>query len=148
MTDGGIGLNIHIKNEGPDGSTIRKVCELLSSRALEPLAYLALGSEGGLKTAFEYAPEIARACLVSQNDPSASIEVARRYACQRIQFGRSAKREQIQRARELGLICNLFWSDDPADGMQYVRQGIDVILTNRAHIMIAGGFAASARKSA
>jgi len=73
--------------------------------------------------------------------------VARRYACQRIQFGRSANREQIQRARELGLICNLFWSDDPADGMKYIRQGIDVILTNSAHIMIAGGFAATAWES-
>ena len=148
MTDGGMGLNIHIKNEGPGRATIRKVCDLLSSRELEPLAYIALGLEGGLKTAFEYAPEIARACLVSQDAPSVSIEVARRYAYRRIQFRCSAKREQIQRARKLGLICNLFWSDDPADDMQYVRQGIDVILTNRAHIMIAGGFAATARKSA
>ena len=148
MTDGSMGLNIHIKNEGPERATIRKICDLLSRHALEPLAYIALGSEEGLQTALEYAPEIARACLVSQDAPSVSIEVARRYACRRIQFGRSAKREQIQRARKLGLICNLFWSDDPADGMQYVRQGIDVILTNRAHIMIAGGFAASTRKSA
>jgi hypothetical protein len=115
----------------------------LRAGALEPLAYLALNSAAGLQAALEYAPEIARACLVSQNDPPVSIEVARRYACRRIQFGRQVQREQVQRARELGLICNLFWSDDPAEGMQFVRQGIDVILTNCAHIMIAGGFAAT-----
>ncbi len=145
LTGGGIGLNIHIKSEGPEGSTIRKICDLLEDRGLGEHAYLALGAAVGLQTALDYAPEISRACLVSQNDPYASIEAARRYACQRIQFGRSARREHIQRARELGLICNLFWSDEPADGLKYIRQGIDVILTNRAHIMIAGGFAATPR---
>ena len=141
-TDGRIGLNIHMKSEGPDGATIRRVCDLLTDRALTDIAYLALATESALRTALEYAPDIPRACLVSQGDPSVSIDVAARYACQRIQFGRHVTQERIHRAHELGLICNLFWSDDPGDGMAYVRNGIDVILTNCAHTMIAGGFAA------
>jgi glycerophosphoryl diester phosphodiesterase len=140
LTDGRIGLNIHIKDAGPDGATIRLVCDLLTERALTGISYLALGTEPALQAAIEYAPQIPRACLVSQDDPSVSIDVAARTACQRIQFGRHVTAAQIRRARDLGLICNLFWSDDPQDGMAYVEKGIDVILTNCAHVMIAGGF--------
>ena len=32
------------------------------------------------------------------------------------------------------------WSDDPQEAMDYVKNGIDVILTNAAHALIAGGF--------
>ena len=142
LTDGRIGLNIHIKDEGPGGATVKRVCDLLTEHALTDSAYIALATESALRTALEYAPEVPRACLASQSDPSLSIAVAERYACQRIQFSRSVTREQIRRAHALGLICNLFWSDDPQEGMAYVRDGIDVILTNCAHTMIAGGFEA------
>jgi len=46
----------------------------------------------------------------------------------------------ISRVHEIGMLCNLFWSDDPVDGREYVERGIDVLLTNCAHTMIAGGF--------
>ena len=55
---------------------------------------------------------------------------------------------QVRQAHEAGLICNLFWSDQPEDAMNYVRSGIDVILTNCAHSMIAGGFNALQRSAA
>jgi hypothetical protein len=114
----------------------------VAEHALTESAYLALDTESALRTALAYAPDVPRACLVSQNDPYACIRLAERYACQRIQFGRSVTRDQIHRARELGLICNLFWSDDLKEGLEYVANGIDVVLTNCAHTMIAGGFKA------
>lgn len=140
FTDGRIGLNIHVKDPGPDGKTLRYVCDLIVEQDLTDIAYLALDKEQALQIAIEYAPEIARACLVRQEDSSVSIDLAARYACQRIQFGRRVTEERIARAHELGLICNLFWSDDPQDGFAYVERGIDVLLTNCAHQMIAGGF--------
>lgn len=140
IADGRVGLNIHIKSEGPDGATVRRVCDILTERALTGIAYIALGTESALQTALEYAPEVPRACLMIDNDVDASLHLARRYECERIQFSRAVTQEQIRRAHELGLICNLFWSDDPEDGRVYVQMGIDVILTNCAHIMIAGGF--------
>ena len=97
-------------------------------------------AEPALQAAIAYAPEIPRACLAHQADPNLSIDVAARTACWRIQFGRHVTPEQIRRARDLGLICNLFWSDAPQDGWAYVQHGIDVILTNCAQTMIAGGF--------
>ncbi len=140
LTDGRIGLNIHVKDPGPDGTTLKYVCDLIVAQDLAGVAYLALDKEPALQIAIEYAPQIPRACLVSQKDPPTSIDIAARYACQRIQFGRHVTEEQIARAHGLGLICNLFWSDDPQDGFAYVQKGIDVLLTNCAHQMIAGGF--------
>jgi len=142
MADGRVGLNIHIKTEGPDGATVRRVCDLLTEHALTDSAYIALETESALRTALEYAPEVPRACLAGQGDPSVCIDIAKRYACRRIQFSRDVTEEHARRAHELGLICNLFWSDEPEEAMAYVRNGIDVILTNCAHTMIADGLAA------
>ncbi len=142
LTDGQIGLNIHIKSEGPGGATVRRVCDLVTEHALTDIAYLALETETALQCALEYAPEVPRGCLVRQSDPSLSIDVAQRYGCHRIQFGRNVKPEHIQRAHQVGLVCNLFYSDDPEEGLRYVGNGMDVILTNCVHTMIAGGFGA------
>lgn len=141
MTDGLVGLNIHVQGVGPDGDTIRRVCDLLNERCLVDIAYLALGTESALQVAHEHAPDMPLACLVSQNNTAESIVIARRWACQRIQFFRQVTEEQVHQAHEAGLICNLFWSDQPEDAMNFVKKGIDVILTNCAHSLIAGGFA-------
>ncbi len=129
-TDGRIGLNIHVYDIGPDGRTVKGVCDQLFKRGIVDISYLALGTEAAMQCACAYAPEIDRACLA----------IAKQYDCRRIQFFRDVTRQHIQHAHDLGLICNLFWSDEPADAMAYVDNGIDVILTNCACVMIAGGF--------
>ncbi len=102
-------------------------------------AYIA-GDEAVLAAAHAYAPNLPRACLGQQADPDAQIDLARHYTCHRLQFGRHVTPAQIQRARAAGLICNLFWSDDPTEALAYVQQGIDVILTNSAQRLAGGGF--------
>jgi glycerophosphoryl diester phosphodiesterase len=144
LVDGRIGLNIHVKDPGANGQVVRRVCDLLREHAVTAIAYIA-GDEPTLQIAHAYDPEIARACLASQDDPLLQIEVARRYACQRVQFGRNVTAEQIGYAHEVGLVCNLFWSDDPGEALEYTRERIDVILTNCAHKLVAGGFPAAPR---
>ena len=39
----------------------------------------------------------------------------------------------VDRAHENGIICNVFWSDDPEETQKYLDMGIDVILTNDYH---------------
>lgn len=109
----------------------------MAEHALLETAYLALGTESALNIARQYRADVHRACLVRQDDASASLAMAKRYACRRIQFFRHVTKEQIGQAHEAGMLCNLFWSDDPQDAMRYVQNGIDVILTNCAHTMIA-----------
>ena len=36
----------------------------------------------------------------------------------------------IDKAHANGLICNVFWSDDPEETRQFLEMGIDTILTN------------------
>lgn len=145
LADGSFGLNIHIQGVGPDGDTIRHVCDRLIERGLVDVAYLALEREADLQVAHEHAPDIARACLVDQRDADHCLAVAKRWGCRRIQFFRDVTEARIRAAHEAGIICNLFSSNMPADGIKYVDMGIDVILTDCAHIMIAGGFKAMQR---
>lgn len=140
LTGRQIGLNIHIKEAGQDGSVIKRVCDLLTERELTDIAYVALGTESSLRMAREYCSEVSRACLVSQRDFDESFAIAKQYECQRIQLSRKVTAEQIERVHATGIICNMFWSDDLQEAMNYVENGVDVILTNSAHALIAGGF--------
>lgn len=149
VVDGRIGLNVHIKNAGPDGRLVKMVCDILRKEALLDIAYIAGCTEAVLQTACEYAPEVSRACLLGQGGAGFSqIELARKYACQRIQMGGEVTESQIRCAHDAGLICNYFWSDDITEAREYIRKGIDVILTNCAHTMMAGGFDALRRTPA
>ena len=138
LVDGRAGLNIHIKDPGPDAQLVRRVCETLIREGLLETSYVA-GDEDVLGAARAYAPEVRRACLAGQGDPVGQVAVAERYACQRIQFSRAVTSEETRRAHDLGMICNLFWSDDPDDAREYAAKGIDVLLTNSAHKLAAGG---------
>lgn len=146
VVDGRIGMNIHIKHAGADGGLVKMVCDLLREQALLDIAYIAGCTEAVLQAALDYGPEVRRACLLGQRrDVYAQVELAQRYACRRIQIWGAVTGDQIVRAHEAGLICNYFWSDDLADAEEHARKGVDVILTNCAHTLIAGGFPAGRR---
>ena len=36
----------------------------------------------------------------------------------------------IDKAHEHGIICNVFWSDDPEEARRFFDMGIDTVLTN------------------
>ena len=36
----------------------------------------------------------------------------------------------IDRAHENGILCNVFWSDDPEETVKFLDMGIDTILSN------------------
>ena len=137
---GAVGLNIHIKHPGPDGSLVRLVCDALRERTLLDTAYVA-GEENVLRVARAYSSDVVLACLGAQDNPARQVSIALEHGCRRIQFGRGVSEKTIRMARDAGLVCNLFYSDEPADARAYVERGIDVILTNCANILIAGGLA-------
>ena len=136
LADGRVGLNIHIKNPGSDGQLVALVCDEIQKRDLLDKAYIA-GIEDVLETAKSIAPDVTRCCLGAQRDSNEQVDMAIRFDCARLQFGRTVTDEAILRAKEHGLVCNLFWSDEADDACDYLRRGIDVILTNRANILIA-----------
>ena len=140
VADGRVRLNIHIKPDERGEETVTRVCDLLIDRGLTEHAYLALETEADLKSARDHAPDIERCCLDGSGDQHARIDVGRRHGCRRIQFPRQVEAEHLRRAHDEGMTCGLFWSDEPDDARAYVREGVDVVLTNCAHVLIAGGF--------
>jgi glycerophosphoryl diester phosphodiesterase len=140
-------LNIHIKDPGPDGRLVVLVRDRLRAAGCVDTAYIA-GDEDVLQAGVAHCPEIARACLAGQKEPARQVAIALRYRCRRVQFGRHADADCLRRAREAGLVCNLFWSDDAVDAREWVARGIDVLLTNAPHTLIVGGFAPAAGRGA
>ena len=41
----------------------------------------------------------------------------------------------IKTAHEHGIICNMFWSDEPDEAVKFIEMGIDTILTNDYNIV-------------
>ena len=139
---GEVGINIHVKAPGPGNRLVKLVCDTLRERNLMGRAYLAAGTEETLRSVCEYAPDTPRACLFGKGDPDEQIATAVKYGCQRIQFGRGATGRHFRSAGQAGLVRNLYFSDDAEEALQYGRSGVDVVLTNCAHQLIADGIPA------
>ena len=135
IVDGRLSINIHIKEPGFDGQLVKLVCDLLYEQGLPQMHYIA-GDEDVLEVALDHAPEIPRACLAAQKVPDHMVTVAEKFACNRVQFGRNVTPKALKKAHELGLICNLFWSDELNDARSYLSMGINVVLTNAAHKLL------------
>jgi len=140
LVAGRAAINLHVKDDGDTAGLIRKTCDLVRKHHQSETVYLALESAASLTAAVNYAPEIARCCLVSQDDSERQIAVAKEFGCARLQFFRQVTARQIEKARNAGLVCNLFWSDEIEDALGYLKLGIDVVLTNCAHHLLADGF--------
>ena len=114
------------------------MCALLRKEGLTGSAYIA-GSEKVLKAAVRAAPDISRACLAGQENPEKQLELALRHGCSRVQFRTGVTEETIAKAHMEGLICNLFYADEPEEARMFIERGIDVILTNHANRLIVAG---------
>jgi len=134
FVDDRVGLNIHIKDPGPQNRLIEIVCAEIDKRELSDRAYIA-GIDDVLQAAQKIDEQVKRCCLAGQNTPDLQVDLAIKYACQRLQFRRELPDEAIRRAKDAGLICNLFWSDENEEAHVYAQRGIDVILTNRANLL-------------
>jgi glycerophosphoryl diester phosphodiesterase len=135
VVDGRALVNIHVKSGPLCPATVRTVCEAVEARKLDPLVYIA-GDEEVLAEARAVAPQLARCCLARQDDPARQLETALEYGCRRIQFSRAVSSEMVADSRRRGLICNLFYSNEPRDARDYVSRGIQVILSDCAHLLV------------
>ena len=59
------------------------------------------------------------------------VDNAIRNQCQKVQLYKPYfNQEMIDRAHANGILCNVFFSDDPEEARNYLEMGIDTILTN------------------
>jgi glycerophosphoryl diester phosphodiesterase len=80
----------------------------------------------------EYAPDL-RTCVGwdGNKDPMSMVDRAIALGAYKIQlFKPYFNADTIKKAHEYGILCNVFWADDPNEARKYLEMGIDTILTN------------------
>ena len=126
-------MNIHLKTEGETPEYLDKVVKLIKKYDCEKYVYFMSGRDKLLGRLQREYPEITRCCSAGEGRFDI-VERAIEFGCKKIQLGKGYfTKEMIDRAHENGIICNIFWSDDPEEAERFLDMGIDVILTNDYH---------------
>lgn len=127
-------MNIHIKTIDNrceyDREILSKIIRLIDKYDCRKYVYFSCGNDNFLKLAREMAPDICR-CQGAGDEKWRIVERAIEHDCKKVQlFKGYFNQEMIDKAHENGIVCNVFWSDDPKETEEYLNMGIDVILTN------------------
>ncbi len=131
-------INLHIKSTGETYSKeqFRQIVDLLKKYDQMQHVYLMASGEV-MRTALEIAPEIPR-CMSAdilgkplQETAWEIVDRAVEWRCSKVQLYKPYfNRGLIEKARSLGIRCNVFWSDDPKEAAEFFDLGVDTILTN------------------
>ena len=127
-------MNIHVKwhdNVSPyDPAMLEKMIGLIRKYDCEKHVYLMSGNDTFLKQVQAYAPDICL-CVGGGDAFEAIVDRAIAMGCPKVQLVKGHfTQEMIDKAHAHGIICNVFWSDDEAETEEFLRMGIDTILTN------------------
>jgi len=126
-------MNIHLKTAGEKPEYIDKVVSLIKKYDCEKYVYFMTGDDELLMRLQKEYPQITR-CCGSGKQKWEIVDRAIKYGCKKLQLYKGYfNQEMIDKAHAHGIICNVYWSDDPKETQEYLDMGIDVILTNDYH---------------
>lgn len=127
-------MNIHIK--GPDTTHpldeqyLRDIIAMIDKYDCRKHVYFMTGNDTVITQLQALAPDIC-CCLGGGDDYWGIVDRAIKLGCKKVQLVKGAfNKEMIEKAHENGIICNVFWSDNPAETQEFLDMGCDVILTN------------------
>ena len=127
-------MNIHVKiwDVGFEDNKLEDIVSLIRRYGCEEYCYFMSRNDEMLKKAMEYAPKIG--CCVGQGKSKEMLALPDRaiaIGAKKVQlFKPYFNEETVRYAHEHGIICNVFWADDPDEARRYLEMGIDTILTN------------------
>ena len=132
-------MNIHVKTVNNDVSydpvLMDKIAALIHKYDCLDYVYFMSGNDHFLEQARQQHPEIAR-CCGGGKDRWGIVDRAIRYGCKKVQLVRNSfDQAMIDKAHANGIICNVFWADEPELAREYLDMGIDVILTNEYQLI-------------
>lgn len=127
-------MNIHLKslnNTDPiPEEHLKKIIALIDKYDCRPYVYFMSGNDTVLRQCRALAPDITR-CTGGGDDRWGIVDRAIRDGSRKVQlFKPYFNQEMIDKAHENGILCNVFWSDDPQEAKEFIEMGIDCILTN------------------
>ncbi len=127
-------MNIHLKTVNNqvlfDEAALMKIKALIIKYDCVKHVYFTTGNDNVMKQLIKIAPEISR-CQGAGDIPCSIVERAIENGCKKLQFFKPhITKEMIDKAHENGIRCNIFWSDDVIEAAEFIKMGIDTILTN------------------
>jgi len=133
-------MNVHVKplsyTEPYPEDIMKKIVSLIKKYDAEKYVYFMLETDIQIKQFKEYAPEIPVCVGHLDSRPWDIVERAIEMGCEKVQlFKPFFNREMIDKAHLNGIICNVFWSDDVEETKEFLKMGIDTILTNDYNII-------------
>ena len=132
-------MNIHVKiwDFGFPVSMMKEIVELIRKYDAQNHVYLMTINDQRIREVMDYAPDI-RCCVGwdGNKDPMSMVDRAIDLGAYKIQlFKPYFNAETVKKAHEHGILCNVFWSDDPEETKEYRNMGIDTILTNNYNLI-------------
>ena len=105
-------MNIHLKTGGDKPEYLDKVIALIKKYDCEKYVYLMCAEDAVLERLQKEYPHIPR-CAGSRVGWDV-LDRAIRYDCQKVQFFKpNFNQEMVDKAHAHGMICNVYWADDP-----------------------------------
>ena len=89
-------------------------------------------SDENIRRVMEYAPDL-KVCVGwdGNKDPMSIVDRAIALGAYKVQlFKPYFNQESIDKAHANGILCNVFWADDPDEAQKYFEMGIDTVLTS------------------
>jgi len=128
-------MNVHVKiwDKEFENPMIEEIVSLIRRYDCASHVYFMSSSDRMLRRAMTYAPDIA-VCVGfdgNKTDPLAMVKRAVALGAKKIQlFKPYFNQETVNQAHENGILCNVFYADDPDEARRYLDMGIDTVLTN------------------
>ena len=127
-------MNIHVKiwDKNFDDPKIEEIVSLIRKYDCEKHVYFMTTSDTIIKRVMEYAPDL-KICVGwdGNKDPMSMVDRAIELGAYKIQlFKPYFNQETVDKAHTHGILCNVFYADDPDEAKAYLDMGIDTILTN------------------
>ena len=128
-------MNIHVKplsmtEEYPE-EIIKKIVNLIRKYDCQKHMYFMLETDIQIKQFKKIAPDLPVCVGHLEARPWEIVDRAIELGCEKVQLYKPYfTKEMIEKAQENGIKCNVFWSDDEKETMDFLDLGIDTILTN------------------
>ena len=116
-----------------ENDKMEEIVSLIRKYDCQGHVYFMTSSDRMIKKVSEYAPDIP-VCVGwdgNKEDPMSLTNRAIALGAYKIQlFKPYFNEETIKKAHAHGILCNLFWADDPQEAKKYFEMGVDTVLTN------------------
>lgn len=133
-------MNVHIKTLDDDveynEEYFRKIVALIDKYDCRKYVYFMTGNDSLLRMAKRIAPDICRCCgeherVIRREEAPGIVDRAIEHGCEKVQlFKPFFTKEDIDKAHANGIICNVFYSDDPSETEKFLDMGVDTVLSN------------------